>query len=195
MRLRGLYATVYVGGAVLGTVFGIVWWIVEGDAVLGVFFLLLGAASLGTYRLLTQPMRQRARREDERDAAGAVVPVVPGTAVPEAAGGGGAGGHIVVERPRGYYYAVFRGYRIRIDGLAVGSVRRGQSQSFPVSAGRHSVAARIDWSGSPEVTVEVPPGGRVVLEVEPSTDPIAGAFSATKSLTLTPRPAPRTVDP
>ena len=60
--------------------------------------------------------------------------------------------------------------------------------AFPASPGPHIVAARIDWSGNPEVTVHVPPGGQVTLEVEPAGDAFAGMFSADKMLTLTVRP-------
>ena len=202
MRRQRLYALVYGGFAVASAGFGVVWWIGADDAVLGGVFLLLAVLCIAAHRLITQPARQRARRAAERAApAGAGEhhdappgPVAAGGAPPLSSDPGSVeqhGGVIVVERPRGYHYAVFRRYRICIDGRTVGRLRRGEIRFFPVSPGPHTVSARIDWSGSPELVVDVPAGGRVALEVEPSEDPFLGAFSSDKSLTLTPVPTAR----
>jgi hypothetical protein len=93
-------------------------------------------------------------------------------------------GAITVERPTGYYIAVYRRYRILVDGREVGAVKRGETLLTTVTAGPHTVSARIDWSGSPAVEVNVPPGGHVALDVEPSSDPFIGMFSTDKMLTL-----------
>jgi hypothetical protein len=97
-------------------------------------------------------------------------------------------GQITVERPSGCAVAIFRRYRILVDGKEAGTVKRDQSVSFTVAPGPHIVVARIDWSGSPETTVHVPPGGHIKLDVEPAGDAVAGMFSADEMLTLTVRP-------
>ncbi len=52
-----------------------------------------------------------------------------------------------------------------------------------VPAGRHTVEARIDWTGSPAADVDVPPGGTVTVVVQPG-DLFAGLFSTNRYLTL-----------
>lgn len=58
----------------------------------------------------------------------------------------------------------FRSYRIAVDGKWVASVSAGRSIDIPVSAGRHSVVARIDWCGSPTLHCSVDPGETLNLE-------------------------------
>jgi hypothetical protein len=48
-----------------------------------------------------------------------------------------------------------RSYRIEIDGRRVGKLRRGETAKYPVTPGTHTVRARIDWTGSPALPVEV----------------------------------------
>ncbi|WP_157944055.1 hypothetical protein [Blastococcus atacamensis] len=165
--------------------FGILWWAAIGDAVLGVIFLVLAALQIPSYYLFTQTTRLRAKRDAERQTAEATGGRVPGSAdlgAPSAPGP--SAGEIVVERPTGYYFALLRRYWILIDGRRVGAVKRGATLRTTVTPGPHTVVARIDWTGSPSIDVDVPAGGRVVLDVEPSSDPIAGMFSTDKMLSL-----------
>ncbi|WP_147251470.1 hypothetical protein [Blastococcus sp. TBT05-19] len=198
MRRRRVYGLLYGGCAVFGAAFGVAWWAYYGDAVLGGFFLGLAALSVLSYYLVTQPMRLRAKRDAEREAT-AAVELEPASSADSAdsqvkatgyapPGLGPASGEIIVERPKGYYVAVYRRYRILIDGRKVGAVKRGETLRTTVTAGPHTVAARIDWSGSPAVEVNVPPGGQVALDVEPSNDPFAGMLSSDKMLTLRLKP-------
>jgi hypothetical protein len=188
---------VYGGCALAGAACGLAWWVYYGDTVLGGFFLAVAALSVVAHRLLTQPLRRRAEREAERRAMAPGPTATTWVSTDSTASGtepavGGElsdpDGQIAVERPGGYYVAAFRRYRIMLDGKKVGALRRGETVSFPVRPGPHIVAARIDWSGSPDVTVHVPPGGQVTLEVEPAGDAFARMFSADKMLTLTVRP-------
>jgi hypothetical protein len=189
-------ALVYGGCTVASAVVGLAWWAYYGDAVLGGSFLVMAVLLLAAYRLLTQPQRRRVQRAAERaamgsDPAGAQRPTELTEPRAQPAMDDGLPhqtGQITVERPGGYAVAILRRYRIHIDGVRAGAVRRGQSVSFTVPPGPHSVAARIDWSGSREVIVHVPPGGHIKLDVEPAGDSFAGLFSADKMLTLTVRP-------
>lgn len=191
MRRQRVYALLYGGCAVVGVAFGVGWWAYYSDPVLGVIFLVLAALAVLAYYLVTQPMRWRARRDTmaavgnrstgSADPPGLQAQVATGHEFEEP---GPESGEIVVERPKGYYVAVYRRYRILIDDREVGAVKRGETLRTTVTTGPHTVAARIDWSGSPAVEVNVPPGGRVALDVEPSSDPFAGIFSTDKMLSL-----------
>jgi len=103
-----------------------------------------------------------------------------------AEGSSDGSGLIVVSRPKGYYQDTLRSYRILIDGNEVGRIKRGETLPVTIPSGRHVVAAKIDWTGSPEVEVNVPPGGRVAATVKPG-DPIRGFFAKDKYLTLSVR--------
>ena len=48
-----------------------------------------------------------------------------------------------------------RNYKIFIDGEFVGKISNGATAEFPVTAGKHTVTAKIDWCSSPTVSVEV----------------------------------------
>ena len=69
-------------------------------------------------------------------------------------------GNVVVRRVPGGYRDLLGGYRLEVDGVEAGRIRRGEQLELPVLAGRHGVRAAIDWTGSPVVEVEVLAGGR-----------------------------------
>ena len=48
-----------------------------------------------------------------------------------------------------------RNYRIYIDGKKLGTIENGESKEFEVKEGHHIIEARIDWCGSPKVSVEI----------------------------------------
>lgn len=48
-----------------------------------------------------------------------------------------------------------RAYRIVIDGVERGKIKRGETKEFEVENGVHTVCAKMDWCGSPELCVEV----------------------------------------
>jgi len=77
-------------------------------------------------------------------------------------------GRLVVWRPRGVWRDLLRSYRLEVDGELRGTVRRGQVLELEVPAGSHAVRARIDWTGSPDIVVDVQPGGSVTVVVEPA---------------------------
>ncbi|MEM8944593.1 MAG: hypothetical protein AAGD11_05355 [Planctomycetota bacterium] len=57
-----------------------------------------------------------------------------------------------------------RAYRIRVNGKTVGKVMPGKSVDIPVSAGQHSVVAKVDWCGSQTLDVDVRAGEVVNLQ-------------------------------
>jgi hypothetical protein len=81
-------------------------------------------------------------------------------------------GQLVIERPTPAYRDLFRAYVIEVDGQRRGRVRLGRKLSIAVPPGRHRVQARIDWSGSVAVEVDVATGVEVRLIVEPAGTPL-----------------------
>ncbi|WP_155370224.1 hypothetical protein [Catellatospora vulcania] len=71
-------------------------------------------------------------------------------------------------RPRGGWRDRMRAYCLVVDGSVIGEIRRGQVVRVPVHPGRHQVRATIDWTGSPQVTVDVPAGSEARFRVEPA---------------------------
>lgn len=47
-----------------------------------------------------------------------------------------------------------RAYDVHIDGQGVGKIRAGESARFQLSPGPHQVQLKIDWCGSPALTVD-----------------------------------------
>ena len=57
---------------------------------------------------------------------------------------------------RGSSYAdKLRAYKIFIDGVHRGDIKRNETVEFPVENGRHKVCAKIDWCSSNSLFVEV----------------------------------------
>jgi hypothetical protein len=97
---------------------------------------------------------------------------------------GGQSGEIVVVRPGGYYVNAIRRYKIVVDGELAGTVKSGKACSLRVDPGRHAIEARIDWTGSSEVAVQVAAGETVTLTVTPGS-PTAAFSRSGKALSLT----------
>ena len=65
-------------------------------------------------------------------------------------------GFVQVRRDRSRWKDRLRSYKVVLDGAVVGKLRNGSEAVFAVDPGRHSLAIRIDWTGSDpeEFTVE-----------------------------------------
>lgn len=61
-----------------------------------------------------------------------------------------------------------RSYTILVDGVEVGSLRRGATLSFEVSEGPHTCQARISWTGSRELLIAAEPGAEIRVLVSPA---------------------------
>src|SRR5256885_662848 len=57
-----------------------------------------------------------------------------------------------------------RAYKIKLDGVVVGSVRARESVTVPVAPGRHSLVLLIDWCGSEQIDFESQPGEHLCFE-------------------------------
>ena len=89
---------------------------------------------------------------------------------------------IVVGRPPGGIRDSLLAYKIRIDDGSAQKIKPGQYVVFDQPSGHYSVDARIGWTGSPEVGVDVFAGSVVHLRVEPAGSVIAQYWQG-----LTPR--------
>ena len=85
-------------------------------------------------------------------------------------------GRIVVRRKPGGYRDRLRSYKVRVDGADRGPLPAGGTVEAVVRPGRHEVRVTIDWTGSPVVAVEVPPGGTVRLHAEPAGNAVAAIW-------------------
>jgi len=72
-------------------------------------------------------------------------------------------GAIEVRRRHVRYADRLREYHVLIDGKEVGTLRDGESGTYPVEAGAHRVHLRIDWTRSESRSVDVPMGETVTL--------------------------------
>jgi hypothetical protein len=63
------------------------------------------------------------------------------------------------------YANSLRSIFIFIDGQRVGSLRNGETKAFGVSPGSHEVCAKIDWSWSKPVRVELGASQTASLEL------------------------------
>ena len=58
-----------------------------------------------------------------------------------------------------------RDYQIYIDNKKVGTIENGGNKDFEIEEGKHIIEAKIDWCGSPKVTVEIKNGETKSLKV------------------------------
>lgn len=72
---------------------------------------------------------------------------------------------VVFYRRRGHWYQQ-RAYQIKIDGVPVVKVRRGQGITVPVSPGVHTARADVAATGSRAVEFEAQPDSPVRIRAE-----------------------------
>lgn len=72
-------------------------------------------------------------------------------------------GQITIKRTTSYPDRL-RAYKIKVDGMVVGSARAGETVTIPVSPGAHSIVLRIDWCGSDKVDFDIQADGSVFFE-------------------------------
>ncbi len=57
-----------------------------------------------------------------------------------------------------------RAYKVKVDGVVVGSVRARKSVTIPITPGKHSLVLQIDWCGSEPIDFDVQSGEHVLFE-------------------------------
>lgn len=48
-----------------------------------------------------------------------------------------------------------RDYQIQIDGQKIGTIANGETKDFEITAGQHSIIAKIGWGSSSTITFEI----------------------------------------
>ena len=84
-------------------------------------------------------------------------------------------GILIIRRPKGFVDRV-RSYRILVDGEEAASLRADSSATIPVPPGTHVVHARIDWTSSPRLEIDVDEGATVTLECSGHRNPLVAVF-------------------
>lgn len=72
--------------------------------------------------------------------------------------------YITLQRPA-YTSGLLRRVTVRVDDHDVAKLRPGQQVQVPVSEGRHTVTARLDWVRSRPLIVTVTEQEEVLIEV------------------------------
>jgi hypothetical protein len=70
----------------------------------------------------------------------------------------------------------FRSYRILLDGVRVGSVKRGRTAALETEAGRHSLQVAIDWGRSLPVALDLGPGDEVDVQCWTNAKPLTALY-------------------
>jgi hypothetical protein len=70
----------------------------------------------------------------------------------------------------------FRSYRILLDEVRVGSVKRGHTTSLETEAGHHSLRVAIDWGGSMPVELDLAPGEEVDVQCWTNAKPLTALY-------------------
>jgi hypothetical protein len=71
-----------------------------------------------------------------------------------------------------------RGYKVVIDGAAMGRIRNGETVSFEVSPGSHEVQMRMDWKRSEPFRVEATNDTPTRLVVRPTYGVLGGGVGS-----------------
>ena len=72
----------------------------------------------------------------------------------------------MVRRPSWRLLDVARTYAVRIDDDTRGRIGNGEEARFELPVGEHVLDLRIDWTGSPELTVDIRAGSMMLVAVE-----------------------------
>ena len=71
---------------------------------------------------------------------------------------------LLLRRRDGTWQGLLRSYTVLVDGETAGKVAYDSEISLPVSPGTHQVRMKIDWCGSPTLSVSVGAGETKVVE-------------------------------
>jgi hypothetical protein len=88
---------------------------------------------------------------------------------------------IVIRRPPEWTNRL-RKYKLSLDGENVGVISRNEIQEYPVTPGRHKLAASVDWLSSNEYDFDISEGETLYLRV--SVSKMAGTWRRIGSITI-----------
>jgi len=73
--------------------------------------------------------------------------------------------NLTVVRDSGYADRL-RAYKIMFDGVVIGAIRNGETRTFPILSGLHSLSLKIDWCGSKPVKFAAADGISIVFDAK-----------------------------
>ena len=73
--------------------------------------------------------------------------------------------NLIVVRDSGYADRL-RAYTIVLDGVVIGTIRNGETKTFPIVPGPHSISLKIDWCGSKPVRFAAADGDSVAFDAK-----------------------------
>jgi hypothetical protein len=73
--------------------------------------------------------------------------------------------NLTVVRDSGYADRL-RVYKIVLDGAVVGTIGNGETKTFAVVPGKHSLSLKIDWCGSKPVTFAAADGATLTFDAK-----------------------------
>jgi len=62
--------------------------------------------------------------------------------------------NVTINRDSGYADSIRR-YKVFLNGTLVGKIASGQSQTFDIAPGDHTLQVKIDWSSTPKMSFRV----------------------------------------
>jgi hypothetical protein len=85
--------------------------------------------------------------------------------------------NLTVVRDSGYADRL-RAYKIVLDGVVIGTIGNGETKTFPIVPGPHSLSLKIDWCGSKPVKFAAADGTSVAFDAKSNLrgPKIAGAL-------------------
>lgn len=87
-------------------------------------------------------------------------------------------GCVIVVRPVGNYRDSLRAYTVMIDGTSVGKIMAGGEIRVDLDAGRHTISAKVDWTGSKRIDFSLRAGATTTFEVRPAGSTFLSVFQA-----------------
>src|SRR5271156_3708012 len=73
--------------------------------------------------------------------------------------------NLTIVRDSGYADRL-RAYKIVLDGAAIGTIRNGETKTFPIFPGPHSLSLKIDWCGSKPAEFKAAGGVSVAFDAK-----------------------------
>jgi len=89
------------------------------------------------------------------------------------------GGRLTVEREHKAWVDRARAYRVLVDGGEVGRVRDGDTETYDVAPGQHTVQLKVDWARSRPIEVQVPDGGEARVRCRGNASPLTALWYIT----------------
>lgn len=66
---------------------------------------------------------------------------------------------------QGGYADFMRAYRILVDDIEMGRIKRNSRLELTIPAGQHVIGAKIDWTCAAPIVIDAAPGGTVTAQV------------------------------